>query len=90
MRMDCSKGQLACWSGSGSAVHGRSLLRWLCREPRAAEVSGVTRREGEDQDELGEAYPGACRFGREHVKNARSGHARQVLGEMPGQVREIG
>lgn len=42
---------------------------------------GVTRREGKDQDELGEAYPGARWLGREHVQNTCSARAPGVHGD---------
>ena len=49
--------------------------RQRCRSERSRASRGRTRGQGRGLGRAREAYPGACRFGREHVQNARSARA---------------
>ena len=79
-----------CW-WLGGAAHGgggcgrRRAAKKLAGNAAGGEEAvgdlGATWRVGKDQDELGEAYPGARWLGHEHVQNACSARALGVHGD---------
>ena len=84
-------GELARCGGLGGAAHGgggcgrRRAVKKLAGNAAGGEEAvgalGATWRVGKDQDELGEAYPGARWLEREHVQNACSARAPGVHGD---------
>ena len=94
-------GELPRCGGLGGAAHGgdrcgrRRAAKRLAGDAAGGEEAvgafGMTRREGEDQDELGETYPGGVlartRARAKRALCSRSGRARHLFDEMPGQPK---
>ena len=76
---------------AAAGVPPSGLLAMLQGGEEAVGAFGVTWREGEDQDELGEAYPGGVlartRARAKRALCSRSGHARHLFDEMSGRPK---
>ena len=83
-------GRCRPWQGQTrpQACHQEACCGDAAGGEGAVGASGVMRREGEDQDELGETYPGGVlartRARAKRALCSRSGHARHSFDKMPG------